>query len=333
LAGSRDKNLDPFVAEYPFPNSVRKSSEGSGCGAALLPTTNVWQDWRKSIERVQTEYVWIGIASLLGLWVGLLLGARGGARAAQTLLKPEVSTLRQDMASDREFLLRTLRRELANYMVRFDPDRFLRLYRKAREADIEIGKADKKVQEAERTVITKKYRVYQDFDLVGTREHVLYADALNMNSMEEVEEHFLNIVKFHALQRALDEDWRSGWSAAPATSDSDLEHLEKYVREIKDTKFWQRLKAALGEFLGYERNTDPDHLKGPIAYETSVFAVYWARHFAETRYGFHFKDTNEFGLYGVFYDDDSKKYEHFYRSDQNFEAEIDLDHLWIEEHI
>ena len=142
----------------------------------------------------------------------------------------------------------------------------------------------------------------------------------------------MNIVKFHALQRALDEDWRSGWSAAPATSDSDLAHLEKYVGKVKDTKFWQRLKAAVDEFLGYKGNTELADVKGPIASEIKEFAVYYVHHFAETRYGFHFKDTDEFGLYGMFYED--KLYESFYRSDQNFEAEILLDRLrGIEEHI
>lgn len=286
------------------------------------------------------EYVWIGIAGLVGFLIGVFFWARmvkfimtPALRAAERAAASD----RLDQATDREFLLRTLRRELANYMVRRDPDRFLRLYRKARKADVEIEKADKKLQEAERTVITEKYRVYQDFDFVGTRDHVLYADQLNGWSFEQIEEHFLNIVKFHALQRALNEDWRSGFSAAPATSDGDLEHLEKYVRQIKDTKFLQRLKAALGEFLGYMRNTDPDHLKGPIAYETNVFAVYWVRHFAETRWGFHFKDTNEFGLYGVFYGDnygengeDNEKYEHFYRSDQKFDVEDYLDDLNVE---
>jgi hypothetical protein len=272
------------------------------------------------------EYVWIGIAALLGLLVGIFLGER----AVQTRLKPVVSKLRLDMASDREFLLRTLRRELANYIVRLDPDRFLRLYRKAREADIEIGKADKKLQEAEHTVITQKYPVYQDFDFVNTRDHVLYADGLSWHSIEEIEAHWLNIVKFHSSQRALDEDWQF---RAPATSDSDLEHLERYVQKIKDTKFRQRLKAAVDEFQAYGRNTSLADVKGPIAYETHVFAAYYVRHFAETRFGFHFKDTNEFGLYGVFYDDNNKKYEGFYRSDQKFEAESYLDYLHIEEHI
>jgi hypothetical protein len=38
-----------------------------------------------------------------------------------------------------------------------------------------------------------------------------------------------------------------------------------------------------------------------------VIAVSYVHHFAENRYGFHFKDTDEFGLYGSFYDDSRDK--------------------------
>jgi hypothetical protein len=63
-------------------------------------------------------------------------------------------------------------------------------------------------------------------------------------------------------------------------------------------KVWQRLKAAVDEFLAYRRNTDLADVKGPQAFESDVFAACYVRHFAENRYGFHFKDTDEFGLYG-----------------------------------
>jgi len=54
-------------------------------------------------------------------------------------------------------------------------------------------------------------------------------------------------------------------------------------------------------------------------------------HFAESRYGFHFKDTNEFGLCGSFYDDPrDKTYLNFYRSDPKFQTETYLDYLHIE---
>jgi hypothetical protein len=72
----------------------------------------------------------------------------------------------------------------------------------------------------------------------------------------------------------------------------------------------------------------------PYDYETSILAVRHVYHVPDDRYGFHFKDTNEFGLYGIFYADDrDKPFETFHRSDANFEAEILLDHLHIDEPI
>ena len=240
------------------------------------------------------EWLLLAGAVLIGFFVGSLRG-----RPAHQA--PMLNQLALNMASDRELMLFTFRRELANHMVRADPDRFLRLYRKARAAEAAIGSADKAEREAQFTIITKKYPMYEDFNLVGTREHVLYADALSTYPLEDIEDHYLNLVKFHALQRMLDEGW---WLRGAATSDRDLEHLEQYVRKIKDTKFRQRLIAAIDEFQTFASAKQLSRLdepgKSPYVYETNVLAVRDVPHFAESRTGFHFIDTNEFALYGVF---------------------------------
>jgi hypothetical protein len=99
--------------------------------------------------------VWLGlgIAALVGFVVGAFLFARAFGQE----LRQELSRVGLNMASDRELALRTLRREIANYLVRLDPDRFLRLYKEARAADIAIGTADKASQQAELDAKTKKY--------------------------------------------------------------------------------------------------------------------------------------------------------------------------------
>jgi hypothetical protein len=271
-------------------------------------------------------WLWLGIAALAAL-VGVFIGAFACWRVIKSLQEPQLQELRMNMASDRELLLCTLRRELANYLVRLDQDRFHRLYREARGADVGIGKSDKASQQAQLALIAQNYPFYRDFDLLATREHVLYADALNIYGLEDIEAHYLNIVKFHSLTRALDENW---WARGDATSDRDLEHLEEYVQKIKDTKFRQRLIAAIDEFSAHSS----DDAQGRIIYETDILAVYRVPHFAETRYGFHFKDTNEFGLCGSFYHDVKDKfYQSLYRSDPKFEIEGYLDYLHIEERI
>jgi hypothetical protein len=145
------------------------------------------------------------------------------------------------------------------------------------------------------------------------------------------------MVKFHALQNALNEHWQRQFPPIPATSDKDLEHLEKYALKIKDTKFKQRLDAAIREFFVYTSAKTISRLDANAdgwVYETDVFAARFVPHFAESRYGFHFKDTNEFGLYGVFYADNADKpFQSFFRSDAKFKAEKYLDYLRVEEPI
>jgi len=58
----------------------------------------------------------------------------------------EMSQLKVAQTDDRELALCALRCELANYLVRFDPDRYFDLYRKARAANLAISCAAKSDQ-------------------------------------------------------------------------------------------------------------------------------------------------------------------------------------------
>src|SRR5580698_9047523 len=137
------------------------------------------------------DWIWFAGAAILVFFVG----ARVGARSEQKSQATRLNELALNMASDRDLGLAMFRRELANYLVRTDPDRFLRLYRKARAAENAIEEADLDTRKAELTIITKKYPMYSDFDLVNTRGHVLYADALDSHPLEDIEDHYLNLVK------------------------------------------------------------------------------------------------------------------------------------------
>jgi hypothetical protein len=272
---------------------------------------------------------WLWVIVGIGTALYVYLWYRG--RAPRVPTAPVATRHGMAMAEDRELMLSTFRRELANYMVRLDPDRYLDLYRKAMALETAFGKADNEEREAQLLIITKRYPMYEEFDFIGTRPYVLYSDALSRHSIEEIEEHYLNLVKFQALQRALDPDWKF---RAAATTEKEFEHLQGYIRKIKDTKFRQRLQAAVETFYANgkgNRLTDGD---GAVAYENAAFTVYYVPHIAENRFGFHFKDTNEFGLFGSFYDSDNdKSYQSFYRSNRRFEAEQHLDHLFIDERI
>jgi hypothetical protein len=111
------------------------------------------------------------------------------------------------------------------------------------------------------------------------------------------------------------------------------------VKQIKETRFRQRLVAAISEFFAHRKGSLLDHLDQaqgtiPLAYETGLFEVYYLPHFAENKYGVYFKDTGEFGVHSSFYDDSrDKTYNSYYRSDRKFEAENYLDCLRIDEQI
>jgi hypothetical protein len=256
--------------------------------------------------------------------VGIVAGYFAGWWAVVSAMRPSVQQLNRNLANDRNLALSVLRRELANWMFRYNADRYVRSYKKAHEAAKAIKAADRSDQRTQLAKLTEKYKFYMDFDLLSTREYVLYADALSGNTYDEIERHYTDIIEFQALQIAVDDNWSD---IHPPTNDAELAHLEKYVLRFKDLQFKNRLKDAIREF----RICQANGAREPF-YETAVFRVRPVSHFAETRYGVHFKDTDEFGLYTVFNDDGrDKTYISFYRSDATFEKETMLDELLIDE--
>ena len=178
----------------------------------------------------------------------------------------------------------------------------MHLYNKARVEEAEIEQATKASNQIQLAAIADKYPWISDLDFVSTLEHVLYADSLHDRDIDEIESHYLTLVRFHALKRNVNDAWRE---IRPATSERAEEHLYKYIRQIKDTKFRQRIEAAKLEFDGFRRDRPLDQVgKDGALYETNRLAVYSVSHFAENRYGFHFKDTDEFAIYSFFTDPD-----------------------------
>ncbi len=262
---------------------------------------------------------WVIGAALIGLIAGVFLGA------ARVLKRQQVShPTRQelDTAQERALLLTTFRRELANYMVRRDPDRFIELYEQAHTEARKISQlarqSENAVLETQLATLCEKHPFYTDFDLFGTREHVLYEDGVSWKSIEDIEAHYLDLVRFHALQIALNEEWKM---IGPATSRDDLKHLKEYVIKIKDTIFKKRIVDAVDVF--YRAKSDYETIDGsPILYENDIFQVQHAYDVAEIRYGIYFKDTDEYGLYSFFVDDEKDKtYYSYYRSDGTFKTE------------
>lgn len=259
---------------------------------------------------VQVDWLWL--FALIG---GLVIGFWMGSKATAEGVKPGVLQLAQTQAYDRNNYLRILRRELANHLMQRDADAFARLYEKLHYDLMRYEKFSKEALAGEFRGLVERFPQYDDFDLIGTREHVLYPDAFGMNDDEDVGEHFRSIVRFQALSAKLDESW----SRFKATSEDDLKHLHEYARGVRDAKFKKRLKAAI-DF--YYLTIGRDKLGEPL--ETRDFSVVPVSHVAEIRYGVHFKDTDEYGLYGAFHGDRPEPFVHYYRTDSLFENETPL---------
>ena len=127
--------------------------------------------------------IWLAGVAIAGIIVGVFVGFRAASRSLQSA----VHEFNRNSVSDRNFALSVLRRELANWMFRRDPDRYLRIYEKLYEEDMVISAVNKSDNEAQLARLTEKYAFYNDFDLLGTRDYVLYADAMSTNLFDEVE--------------------------------------------------------------------------------------------------------------------------------------------------
>ena len=249
-------------------------------------------------------------------------GAKMGQDAAKNTSSFASHDVRTAQAHDRNNLLNTWRREIANLLVWRNPDHYIEFYRSLHTEVSSFKDWKRDVLEAKYDEIAKRYPQYADFDPFATRLHVLYPDA-RRHSDEELECVFADITRFQAILCTTKSDWK--WFEA--TSDSDLHHLIKYAASIKDTKFQLRLERAVDNFDLWNSAKNDEIVDRTDVFEFRHTEVRRVSHFAENRYGVHFKDTNEFGLYGYFISDAGRIYYSYYRSDSTFQEERHLDVL------
>ena len=76
-----------------------------------------------------------------------------------------LKTQRAYSVSERAFILRILRRELANWMIQHNPDQYLRNYKAVHAATKEIMTVNRNEQLAQLAKLRKEYSDYMDFDL------------------------------------------------------------------------------------------------------------------------------------------------------------------------
>ena len=135
------------------------------------------------------ELFFVGLVALV---VGFYLGAKLIAKGSL----PGIKEMQKNQAIDRASYLFTLRRELANILIWRDPQRYVKLYQGLCSEfnsfkSWRLEEINKRLSE-----LTKEYPFYKDFDTIGSKEYVLYPDAVSWNSYEKLESNYRDIATF-----------------------------------------------------------------------------------------------------------------------------------------
>ena len=258
------------------------------------------------------EFFLVGLVALI---VGFLLAMKLAAKGTAALVKE----IEKTQAIDRANYLFTLRRELANLLIWRKPRRYLQLYH---ELSSELVSLESwRIEEINKRLaeLCKKYPSYNDFDIISSREYVLYADGASWINYEELEERYRDIVTFCALSLIGDSGWkdasRRGFISLDFThkfKPAMIEHLSKYVQSIEDTSLILKMDQGMETFyINFLRTNQ---------FENDSYSVHRIDNLSpDNRYGFHFKLTNDFAIYSSFLYDDGRISSSYYRSDSTFE--------------
>ena len=254
------------------------------------------------------------LVGLVALVVGFFLGFKLIAKAAQ----PEIKEMEKTRAIDRANYLFTLRRELANILIWRDSQRYVKLYQ---DLCTELNSFKSwRLEEINKRLaeLSKKYPYYNDFDIIGKREYVLYSD--NWHNYEELESGYRDIATFIALSLVTNTSWKDAEYQFdfPFTNEyvpNKLEHLLEYVERIEDTKLIMRIDQAMDAYY-----TMRDKETGIL--DNDFFAVKMHyRSSPDLCYSLHIKRTNEFAIFSTFIHDDGHSTDVYFRSDSTFEKE------------
>lgn len=105
--------------------------------------------------------------------------------------------------------------------------------------------------------------------------------------------------------------WRLSRTDDPrAVASSRLQH---------DIRLYERIRSGMQEYdLRTQKQRFGGAANGQLLFETANMSVFHVDHPMQNRVGFHFKDTNEYGMYGFLAGDGDDFQESYYRSDRGF---------------
>ena len=257
------------------------------------------------------ELFFVGLVALV---VGFYLGAKLIAKGSL----PGIKEMQKNQAIDRASYLFTLRRELANILIWRDPQRYVKLYQGLCSEfnsfkSWRLEEINKRLSE-----LTKEYPFYKDFDTIGSKEYVLYPDAVSWNSYEKLESNYRDIATFVALSLISNTSWQDArfqidFNFTDEYVPDKLEHLLEYVERIEDTKLIMRIEQAMDAYRAMNESglLDNDFFAVKMHYRSSP----------DLCYSLHIKRTKEFAIFSTFIHDDGHSTDVYYRSDSTFQKE------------
>jgi hypothetical protein len=266
-----------------------------------------------------TDFLSTSVVStaLVCLYAGYAFGGSAASKRAQKLLGWRTDESERIRLTTETRYLEILRRELANVIVSDDPRKMVTAYYKAWQFERGMTAAPSSRVDAELNVLTERYPLYEEFDLLNVRHFIPYRDATDSWDEDTIEERYLDISKFMILTNI------KAKSSRPIFSDEENETLQRSMRRESDRRFCAKIEDAM-RIYNVARSADKDRSFERIDYEDASLSVFPLQHFAESRWGIHFKLTDEYGIYSVFYADNSKAYRNYYRSDNSFQTETSL---------
>lgn len=254
--------------------------------------------------------MWFLIGLLAG---GLVCGLLGMlvSRAQKAEHEDEISRIRSAREEAEIGYFRVLCRELANELIRRNPDRFVELTEQIVMEVEEILGLSKENALVRLKGMAQNYWEYSAFDGVGTKNYVLYEDGFVGSGDIEIEQRYRDIQTWCALNAVSNKAWR--FTAECVSTRERLGEIEEYVSRYKDTLLLYQLKSAKQNYDLYqdtlfeldEENSISQKLK---FYKNEDFEVHTLGNNGpnapmESAWLVKVLATGEFGCWSVFYDE------------------------------
>ena len=210
-----------------------------------------------------------------------------------------------------------LRREVANELLRRDVNKYkdnFKIILERTKLSLEGKSFDEKTLELR--AIQLKWQHLEDFDILGTREYLLYEHGFKGISDSELWDFYESVI----LQETM--------LLSPYSESVQCKHLLKYCEQIEDSRLLVHLYRARDEFLILDNiDHESESEMGKIEWETSAYKFWWLSTvpYEIKRIGVYVKEMNRYGTWSHHdIDDDNIGRTLFQAADKDFnESTID----------